>query len=51
MLLQVKAKEIRYFNKGNFFDTVIMVIDQSGSVLKAVSISNSDLAYDMYSAN
>jgi hypothetical protein len=51
VLLQVKAKEIRYFNKGNFFDTVVMVIDQAGTVQKAVSFSNSDIAYDMYSAN
>jgi len=47
----MKAKEIRYFNKGNFFDTVVMVIDQAGTIMKSVSISNSDLAYDMYSAN
>ena len=50
-LLQVKMKEVRYFSEGDFFDTVLMMFDTSGTVEKVVSISNSDLAYDMFSAN
>ena len=50
-LLQTKMKEIRYFSPGNFYDTTLLMFDNSGTVEKAVSISNADLGYSMLSAN
>jgi hypothetical protein len=50
-LLQVKMKEIRYFSPGNFYDTTLMMFDSSGTIEKAVSISNANLQYDMYSSS
>lgn len=51
VLLQAKMKELRYFEEGNFFDTILMQIDPSGDVEKAVSFSNEATSYDMFSAN
>lgn len=50
-LLQVKAKEIRAFNPGDFYDTVLLMIDTTGNYLKAVTITNKDLKINMYSAS
>jgi len=32
VLFQAKMKELRYFNEGDFYDTILMVIDNSGDV-------------------
>jgi len=42
---------LRFFNAGNFFDTVVFTMDTTGSIKKSVSISNSYTLYDMYSTN
>lgn len=44
-------KELRYFESGDFFDTLVLVLDPTGDVHKGVSISNSYFNYDMFSAN
>jgi hypothetical protein len=52
-LLQVKAKEIRSLtlSYGNFYDTVLLQLDPTGTFKYAVQITNRDLAIDMYSAD
>jgi hypothetical protein len=51
-LLQIKMKEVRSstYNPGNYYDTVLMRFDSSGTILKAVQISNGNIAYDMFSS-
>lgn len=51
VLLQTKASQIRTSDKGNFYDTALMVLDQTGNVRKSVIITQSTLAYDMYSTS
>jgi len=51
ILLQAKMKELRYHEPGDFYDTVLAILDESGSIEKGVSISNSYIKFDMYSAN
>ena len=50
-LLQIKMKELRYFTPGDFYDTLLLVLDPSGNVHNAVSISNRQTSYDMWAAN
>jgi len=49
--MQIKMNELRYFTPGDFYDTMLLVLDPSGNVHNAVSISNRQTKYDMYSAN
>lgn len=52
-LLQVKAKEIRAssLSYGDFYDTVLLMIDGTGNYINAVQISNKDSKIGMYSAS
>lgn len=51
VLLQTKASQLRDKNKGNFYDTALMVLDQTGNVKRTVVITQATLAYDMYSTS
>ena len=45
-------KEIRSstYNPGDYYDTVLMQFDGSGTVLGAIQITNGNLAYSMFSS-
>lgn len=51
-LMQVKAKELRNDNyfPGDFYDTMLLQFDSSGTIERSVTITNYDLEYDMFSA-
>jgi hypothetical protein len=51
-LLQIKMKEVRSstYNPGDYYDTVLMRFDSSGTILQAVQISNGNIAYSMFSS-
>lgn len=51
VLLQIKMQEARSFSPGNFFDTLLVRMDKSGDVERAITISNYNLQYDMFSAD
>lgn len=52
-LLQVKAKEIRSssLSRGDFYDTVLLRLQPSGSIDIAVQITNRDSSISMYAAS
>lgn len=51
VVIQGKMSQLRGSNKGDFYDTILFLLDQSGDVDKAVSISQGTLSYDMYAAS
>lgn len=48
----MKAKELRSsFSPGDFYDTVLLMLDGTGNFMKAVQISNNNAQINMYSAS
>ena len=50
VIIQGKMSEVRETYKGDFFDTILIQMDDSGDPKNVVVISQSTLAYDMYTA-
>lgn len=48
-LMQIKMGEVRTYYPGDFYDTLLLQFDGSGTIERSVTISNAELAYDMYS--
>lgn len=53
VLLQGKMSALREttFKKGDFYDTMLILMDMNGRPKKSVTISNADTLYDTYIAN
>lgn len=51
VMVQGKMSQVRQSGKGNFYDQLLFLLDQSGDVDTAVVISQGTLGYDMYSAS
>ena len=50
VVIQGKMTEIRPSYKGDFFDTILVLLNESGDTEKVVVITQGSLKYDMYSA-
>jgi len=51
LLIQTKSKQIRQLSSGNYYDTLLAVIDSSGDLHSAVTFTwGNELQYDMFSA-
>jgi len=42
--------EVRSSNKGDWYDTILVLMDEGGQTEKVVTISQGTLQYDMYGA-
>ena len=51
VLIQGKMGQLRGSAKGDFYDTILILLDQSGEVKSAVTITQGTNGYDMYSAS
>jgi hypothetical protein len=49
VVLQIKMYQLRGDDKGDFLDTFLMVLDNTGEVKNSVTITQGDLSYDMES--
>lgn len=51
ILIQTKSKQVRQLSSGNYYDTLLAVIDSSGDLHSAVTFTwGNELQYDMFSA-
>jgi len=50
VVIQGKMTEIRPSYKGDFFDTILVLLNEGGETEKVVVITQGSLKYDMYSA-
>jgi len=50
VIIQGKMSEVRDSQKGDFFDTILMEMDETGEPTNVVVISQGTLGYDMYTA-
>ena len=50
VVIQGKMTEVRGSNKGDWYDTILVLMDADGDTNKVVAISQGDLQYDMFGA-
>ena len=50
VVIQGKMTEVRGSNKGDWYDTILVLMDEGGVADKVVAISQGTLQYDMYGA-
>jgi len=48
VVIQGKMTEVRGTNKGDWFDTILVLLNEGGQTSKVVAISQGTLQYDMY---